>query len=109
MAIEWTGLGPGIFLRLDRQLQEPLGLQLQRELRDAIRSGRLTAGERLPSSRRLARELEISRGLALECYEQLQAEGYLTTRIGSATRVALSAKPVPGPRTPDYYRATSRC
>jgi GntR family transcriptional regulator/MocR family aminotransferase len=100
MAIEWTGLGPGIFLRLDRQLQEPLGLQLQRELRDAIRSGRLTAGERLPSSRTLARELEISRGLALECYEQLQAEGYLTTRIGSATRVALSAKPVPGPLPP---------
>src|SRR5215470_7167221 len=94
MAIEWTGLGPGIFLRLDRQLREPLGRQLQRELRDAIRSGRLSAGERLPSSRTLARELGISRGLALECYEQLQAEGYLTTRLGSATRVATSASPV---------------
>ena len=94
MAIEWTGLGPGIFLRLDRQLREPLGMQLQRELRDAIRSGRLSAGERLPSSRTLACELGISRGLALECYEQLQAEGYLTTRLGSATRVATSASPV---------------
>lgn len=94
MAIEWTGLGPGILLRLDRQCQQPLGMQLQRELRDAIRSGRLSAGERLPSSRTLARELGISRGLALECYGQLQAEGYLTTRLGSATRVAPSASPV---------------
>jgi len=94
MPIQWTGLGPGIFLRLDRQLREPLGMQLQRELRDAIRSGRLSAGERLPSSRTLARELGISRGLALECYEQLQAEGYLITRLGSATRVALSGSPV---------------
>jgi GntR family transcriptional regulator/MocR family aminotransferase len=100
MAIKWTGLGPGILLRLDRQLQEPLGLQLQSELRTAIRSGRLSAGERLPSSRTLARELGISRGLALECYEQLQAEGYLVTRLGSATRVALSAKPLHEPSAP---------
>lgn len=100
MAIKWAGLGPGILLRLDRQLQQPLGLQLQAELRDAIRSGRLSAGERLPSSRILSRELGISRGLALECYEQLQAEGYLVTRLGSATRVALSAKSLQEPSPP---------
>jgi GntR family transcriptional regulator/MocR family aminotransferase len=76
---------------LDRTLPEPLGSQLERELREAIRSGRLGTGERLPSSRALARELGVSRGLVLDCYQQLQAEGYLTTRTGSATRVAAGA------------------
>jgi len=98
MAIQWAGLGPEILLRLDRGLREPLGSQLQRELREAIRSGRLSAGERLPSSRALARELGVSRGLALECYTQLQAEGYLITRVGSATRVAVSGQAVEKPR-----------
>src|SRR5262249_35582864 len=88
MPIEWSGLGPEVLLRLDRGLDVPLRVQLERELREAIRSGRLAAGERLPSSRRLAAELGISRGLVLECYAQLQAEGFLASRSGSATRVA---------------------
>jgi GntR family transcriptional regulator / MocR family aminotransferase len=103
VSIEWTGLAPELLLRLDRTLPEPLGSQLERELREAIRSGRLGTGERLPSSRALARELGVSRGLVLDCYQQLQAEGYLTTRTGSATRVAAGAylQPVPpGPAAP---------
>ena len=103
MSIEWTGLGPELLLRLDRTLPEPLGSQLERELREAIRSGRLGTGERLPSSRALAGELGVSRGLVLDCYQQLQAEGYLTTRTGSATRVAAGAylQPAsPGPAAP---------
>ncbi len=75
-------------------------------MREAIRSGRLAAGERLPSSRALAAELGISRGLVLECYSQLQAEGFLTSRSGSVTRVAAGAlgpseapaRPAPAPR-----------
>jgi GntR family transcriptional regulator/MocR family aminotransferase len=86
-------LGPELLLALDRTRDEPLRVQLERELRDAIRSGRLAAGERLPSSRALAAELGLSRGLVLECYGQLQAEGFLTSRPGSATRVAASAQP----------------
>ena len=97
MSIEWTGLGPELLLRLDRTLPEPLGSQLERELREAIRSGRLGTGERLPSSRALAGELGVSRGLVLDCYQQLQAEGYLTTRTGSATRVAAGAYLQPAP------------
>jgi GntR family transcriptional regulator/MocR family aminotransferase len=100
VAIEWTGLGPELLLRLDREQHEPLGAQLQRQLREAIRSGRLAVGERLPSSRTLARELGISRGLVLESYMQLQAEGYLSTQMGSATRVAggTSVRPSPPER-----------
>jgi GntR family transcriptional regulator / MocR family aminotransferase len=95
--IQWTGSAPEILLELDRELPEPLRSQLERGLRDAIRSGRLKPDERLPSSRELARELGVSRGLVLECYAQLQAEGYLTSRGGSATRVAPGAEAPPGP------------
>jgi GntR family transcriptional regulator/MocR family aminotransferase len=112
MAIEWAGLGPELLLRLDRKHSEPLRSQLERELREAIRSGRLAAGERLPSSRAMAAELGISRGLVLECYSQLQAEGFLTSRGGSATRVsggaltpsAPPAKPAPVPRLDVDFR-----
>ena len=88
MAIEWSGLGPGLMVRLDRSASQPLRDQLEASLREAVRDGRLLAGERLPSSRELARSLGVSRGMVQECYGQLLAEGYLTSRTGSATRVA---------------------
>ena len=88
MAIEWSGLSPELLVRLDRSSGQPLRSQLEAGLRDAIRSGRLRGGERLPSSRELARELGVSRGIVQECFGQLLAEGYLTSRTGSATRVA---------------------
>ncbi len=88
MPIEWAGLSPEVLLRLDRDRPEPLRSQLETGLRDAIRSGRVPVGERLPSSRELARQLGVSRGLVQDCYGQLHAEGYLSTRGGSATRVA---------------------
>lgn len=91
MPVEWSGLSPELLLTLDREAAEPLRSQLERQLRDAIRSGRLGAGERLPSSRALARELGLSRGLVQDCYGQLQAEGYLSADVGSATRVAAGA------------------
>ncbi|MGN9908562.1 MocR-like pyridoxine biosynthesis transcription factor PdxR [Phytohabitans sp. LJ34] len=91
MAIEWAGLGPEVLLRLDRDGAEPLRAQLEGGLRAAIREGRLQAGERLPSTRELARQLGVSRGLVQDCYGQLYAEGYLTARVGSATRVAAVA------------------
>ncbi|WP_436763069.1 PLP-dependent aminotransferase family protein [Streptosporangium sp. V21-05] len=93
MSIEWTGSGPELPLRVDRNRPEPLREQLESALRESIRAGRLAAGERLPSSRVLARDLGVSRGLVTECYAQLQAEGYLVTRGGSATRVAAAARP----------------
>src|SRR5262245_51621972 len=88
MPIEWAGLSPELLVALDRDAHVPLRSQLESALREAIRSGRLLGGERLPSSRELARGLGVSRGLVLECYGQLQAEGFLTSRGGSATRVA---------------------
>ncbi len=94
MAIQWSGLGPELLVRLDRGRAEPLRSQLETGLRDAIRDGRLQGGERLPSSRELARELGVSRGLVQECFNQLLAEGYLTSRVGSATRVASGTRAI---------------
>ncbi len=97
MAIEWSGLSPELLVRLDRSGAQPLRTQLETGLREAIRVGRLRPGERLPSSRELARELGVSRGIVQDCYGQLLAEGYLTTRTGSATRVAdISGRPAGG-------------
>jgi GntR family transcriptional regulator/MocR family aminotransferase len=93
MAIEWAGLGPELLVALDRRGAQPLRAQLEGTLREAIRSGRLQVGERLPSSRAMARELGVSRGLVQDCYAQLQAEGYLSSHGGSATRVAGGAHP----------------
>jgi GntR family transcriptional regulator/MocR family aminotransferase len=86
MAIEWSGWSPELTVALDRG--QPLRAQLEDHLRCAIRDGRLAPGERLPSTRALARYLSLSRGLVQEGYEQLIAEGYLIARAGSATRVA---------------------
>ena len=91
MAIQWSGLGPELLLRLDRDSDQPLRFQLEAGLRDAIRDGRLQPGERLPSSREFARELGVSRGLVQECYGQLLSEGYLDSHVGSATKVAARA------------------
>jgi GntR family transcriptional regulator / MocR family aminotransferase len=88
MTIEWSGLSPELLVRLDRSARQPLRAQLEASLREAIRGGRLRAGERLPSTRELAHALGVSRGMVQDCYGQLLAEGYLTSRTGSATRVA---------------------
>lgn len=62
--------------------------ELVRALHDSIRSGRLPAGTRLPSSRSLARDLGIARNTVADAYGQLVAEGWLTARQGSGTVVA---------------------
>ncbi|MEV6855054.1 PLP-dependent aminotransferase family protein [Streptomyces microflavus] len=64
------------------------GRALQSALREAVRSGRLVAGTRLPSSRELAADLGVSRGLVTEAYEQLTAEGYLRSGQGAGTWVS---------------------
>jgi GntR family transcriptional regulator / MocR family aminotransferase len=62
-------------------------------LRDAVRSGRLPPGTRLPASRTLAVDLGVSRSTVTECYAELVAEGWLAARQGSGTRVAGRASP----------------
>src|SRR3954449_7971087 len=77
-----------LLLAVDRTSPEPIHRQLGCELREAIRRGRLEGRTPVPSSRELARQLGVSRGVVVEAYEQLVAEGYLVSRPGGATRVA---------------------
>src|SRR5581483_1909899 len=62
--------------------------RLEQALRAAIRSGRVRAGARLPSTRALSAELGVSRGVVTAAYSQLAAEGYLVTRQGAPVRVS---------------------
>jgi GntR family transcriptional regulator/MocR family aminotransferase len=77
-------------VELDRA-RPRVGEQLTGALREAITGGRLAPGTRLPSTRDLAADLGVSRGLVVGAYEQLIAEGRLVPRRGSGTVVAMLA------------------
>jgi GntR family transcriptional regulator/MocR family aminotransferase len=94
-----------LLVSLDRERPEALHRQLEQALRDSIRSGRLVGGAALPSTRALAAQLGVSRGIVVEAYEQLGAEGYLASRPGGATHVATGARPTP---TRAYHAAEDR-
>jgi GntR family transcriptional regulator/MocR family aminotransferase len=70
---------------------------LEAALREAVQARRLAPGTRLPSSRALAIDLGIARNTVAEAYAQLIAEGWLTARQGSGTRVAAAAAFSPAP------------
>jgi len=70
---------------------------LEAALREALQTGRLAPGTRLPSSRTLAADLGIARNTVAEAYAQLVAEGWLTAVQGSGTRVAGAAAVAPEP------------
>ncbi len=92
-----TSSSTELLLDLDRDDPSPLHHQVERELRAAVRSGRLPGASALPSTRSLAAALGVSRGIVVEAYEQLVAEGYLTSQPGGTTRVARGASAGPSP------------
>ncbi|AJT64876.1 hypothetical protein T261_3206 [Streptomyces lydicus] len=99
-----SGAAFGRDLHLDLSGSGGIRAALLRALRDAVRSGRLAPGTRLPSSRSLAADLGIARNTVADAYAELVAEGWLSSRQGSGTRVAerAPARDAPGParRTP---------
>lgn len=68
------------FLDLNRQSGEPLYLQLYRNVKEAVEEGRLQAGQRLPSIRKLSEDLRLSRTTIEAAYQQLGVEGYIISR-----------------------------
>jgi GntR family transcriptional regulator/MocR family aminotransferase len=82
----------------------PLHRQIETSIRDAIRAGRLPRGSAMPPTRVLAADLGVSRGVVVEAYQQLTAEGYLASQAGGYTRVAAGPPPraaaPPGPGAP---------
>src|SRR5262245_29209838 len=101
MAMNRTTSAPELLLGLARDGAVPLRSQLEGQLRDAVGSGRLAGGVRLPSSRALAAELGVSRGVVVEAYGQLVAEGYLAVRRGSAPVVAEGVERRPAAGSPE--------
>ncbi|HEY0179536.1 MAG TPA: PLP-dependent aminotransferase family protein [Dokdonella sp.] len=88
-----------MYLELDGQ--GPRYAQLIRALKGSILDGRFAAGTRLPATRTLARELDLSRNTVLAAYEQLQAEGFLLGRVGSGSFVANVGSAAPPRRSPN--------
>ncbi|MYW34357.1 winged helix-turn-helix domain-containing protein, partial [Streptomyces sp. SID2119] len=91
MTDSWATFGADLHL-------EPVGSTglrsgLMEALREAVRGGRLAPGTRLPSSRALAADLGIARNTVADAYAELVAEGWLTARQGSGTRVAQRSAP----------------
>jgi GntR family transcriptional regulator/MocR family aminotransferase len=74
---------------VDRSRPESLTTQLVEQLRESIRHARIAAGARLPSSRRLSEQLDISRNTVVHAYEMLLIEGYVESRPASGIFVAM--------------------
>jgi GntR family transcriptional regulator/MocR family aminotransferase len=79
-----------LHLDLRHALGTTLRARLENALRDGIRTGLLAPGSRLPPSRALCAQLGVSRGVVVDAYAQLTAEGYLSARQGAGTTVATS-------------------
>ena len=94
-----------IDLDLDRSGGQPLNEQLYKGIKSLILAGVLRSGARLPASRILARELEISRNTVLAAYDQLLARGCRRT---CRTCPATCAPPVRCPRMPRHRRPCRR-
>src|SRR5215468_8697396 len=102
-----------VMLRHDAGI--PLHRQIETSVREAIRAGRLPRGSTVPPSRVLAADLGVSRGVVVEAYQQLAAEGYLASRARGHTQVAVGpsravaglqlARPVPPRIDLGYGRA----
>ncbi|MDQ2931006.1 MAG: PLP-dependent aminotransferase family protein [Gemmatimonadota bacterium] len=87
-----------LLISVSRGVEEKLGPQIERQLREAVRGGELRPGALLPSTRDLAIQLGVSRPIVVDAYAQLAAEGYITLRSGARPRVSTAAptSAVPG-------------
>ena len=102
-----------LLITLDPSSREPLHRQIESTIRTQIRTGKLRRESPLPPTRNLAATLGVSRGVVVEAYEQLTAEGYLTAKTGGYTEVAIDPHPEdnetpkptqpPGPRIDFRY------
>ncbi len=79
----------------------PNGKQLEHQIREAILTGRMKAGDKLPPTRALAKDMQIARNTVIQAYDQLLAEGYLNAKEGSGTYVANIGK-LPKPKWMHY-------
>jgi GntR family transcriptional regulator/MocR family aminotransferase len=91
VALDETSQPIELLLSVSREAPGTLGAQIEDQFRRAIREGALRPGARVPSTRDLARQLGVSRRIAVDAYAQLAAEGYLTLRQGARPHVSETA------------------
>ncbi|MFE9581580.1 PLP-dependent aminotransferase family protein [Nocardia sp. NPDC006044] len=102
MRLSSTNFASGeLLVELRRDASVPLYRQLEIGIRDRIRQGLLRTGTVMPATRALAADLGLSRGVVVEAYQQLVAEGYLVSWTGGYTQVAptVASSPVAQQKT----------
>ena len=93
--MERSRTNSALLIVLQRSERVPLHRQIATSIRDSIRAWQLPRGSSLPPSRVLAADLGVSRGVVVEAYQQLVAEGYLASQAGGYTQVAAGPAPAP--------------
>ncbi|VCU72045.1 HTH-type transcriptional regulatory protein GabR [Pigmentiphaga humi] len=93
-----TFLATQPLLAANREQDAPIYLQLYRRYRQAIAAGELRPGDRVPSVRSLASELNLARGTVEMAYQMLATEGYLVARGAAGTVVSPRLANLAGPR-----------
>jgi GntR family transcriptional regulator/MocR family aminotransferase len=99
-------------IKIDRDAHQPVSTQLCIALREMILTGGFLAGERLPASRTLARDLGLSRTTVIEVFDRLVAEGLVESRTGAGTYVSavlnVSRPKPPQPDAPSIVHTAPR-
>jgi GntR family transcriptional regulator/MocR family aminotransferase len=76
------------YIVIDRTLKKPIYKQLYEQLKDGMLKGLLKPGDRMPSSREMGREFNISRNAVIQVFEQLEMEGFLDSKTGAGTFIS---------------------
>src|SRR6185436_11596217 len=101
-----------MFLRIEKGSAAPISRQIGQQIASLCAAGSLAPGERMPSVRELARDLEVNQNTILRVYERLCREGVLEMRQGQGTFVALDARANASPgqreRLADEFRQLAR-
>ncbi|WP_410512204.1 PLP-dependent aminotransferase family protein [Paenibacillus sp. BR2-3] len=80
-----------LLIRIDKTLVTSLSRQVYEQIIQSITNGCLRTGDQIPSTRLMSEQIQVSRSVILQAYEQLQAEGYLEMRKGAGTFIAANA------------------
>lgn len=96
-----------MWITIDKESSLSLMRQIYTQIKKLILSGEVTSGTKLPSTRTLSEELQVSRNTVLEAYNQLLAEGFLDSRMGSGTVVAHGIHPFSSPSLSEGEQTTS--
>lgn len=81
--------GDGLEIIISNKISKPLYEQIASQIKAAIMSGELSAGDPIPSMRALAKSLHISVLTVQKAYETLQDEGFIETTAGKGCYVSV--------------------